>query len=931
MEVFSYQKYRENKGRLSLITLFIALFFISGCEGEKTDLEYLASAKNYAAKGELKAYEIELKNALQKNPVNGEARLLLGRQYLANQLGALAQKELERAIEYGIPAADVASDLLQAMYYQFQFKELLEFDAQTESLDKADQAQVYLYRGLARIKLNQNDMAQEEFDKAVKADEASAPGQLASAYMLALLNKIDEARSATDEILSNNPNHTETLILQNRLSLAAGETEASIEAIDKAIKLEPRRLDLYVTSALTYILNKQNEEAEKRIDTVLENAPNHLYSNLIKARLRLQAKDWEEARSHAEAALAQSEVSKEAKLISGIANFYLQNWELARDRLLSVRNFIKPDHIAHRMFSYTEFKLGYIESADAIRSSVGELQPGDEKLLSSFGQELVREGKMDEAVSLFETAAGLNPDNSEILARLGILKLQQNDQTGLEDLEKVLELDASSFWTRAAMARNYVRQGKAEEAINIAQELADNEPENIEGYILLADVYAALEQHEEAEATLQKALDIDQNSKVVYARLFQLAVRNEDFKLAREHNEKILSFDPINSSALVNHYRLEKQSGDPKKALARINKVIDDNPDNEELKFISAMFYLDGGEMEKARSIMRSFKEDSGVYASAQSILGNLHLRSSDFEQAIPYFQEWVKAAPQNPKSHQSLIAAYIGTNQMQDALQATRNAAGVVPNSRNFALMEIRMLLATGRKQQAISKANKLNLETGTKDPQLEFLFGQYYASNKDYAAALKHLETMHSLAPTSRSIISVAEVTNLSGNKEESMKLLSDWLEENPDNQPVRLYLANLKMNGDNSDAIDEYRRLVEENDKNFIALNNLAWALGEQGQISEAINFAEKANRLRPNTPQILDTLGFLLLKRGDIEKARETLESAYELDSENPEIMFHFALALKEAGDISSAREKLTAVASMDFPKAQQARELLEKIN
>ena len=60
--------------------------------------DYLQAARKYLSDGEVNAAVIELKNALQEDPANLEARLMLGGVYLKLRDGSSAEKELKRAI-----------------------------------------------------------------------------------------------------------------------------------------------------------------------------------------------------------------------------------------------------------------------------------------------------------------------------------------------------------------------------------------------------------------------------------------------------------------------------------------------------------------------------------------------------------------------------------------------------------------------------------------------------------------------------------------------------------------------------------------------------------------------------------------------------------------------------------------------------------------
>ena len=56
----------------------VSTLLLPACSKESPD-ELIASARTYEAKGEHKAAIIQLRNALQQKPADGEARLLLGR------------------------------------------------------------------------------------------------------------------------------------------------------------------------------------------------------------------------------------------------------------------------------------------------------------------------------------------------------------------------------------------------------------------------------------------------------------------------------------------------------------------------------------------------------------------------------------------------------------------------------------------------------------------------------------------------------------------------------------------------------------------------------------------------------------------------------------------------------------------------------------
>ena len=79
-----------------------ATVLLSAC-GRDDPAGLIGSARDYQAKGDHNAAVIQLKNVLQKQPENGEARLMLGRSALTLGDAATAEKEFRKALEHGQP------------------------------------------------------------------------------------------------------------------------------------------------------------------------------------------------------------------------------------------------------------------------------------------------------------------------------------------------------------------------------------------------------------------------------------------------------------------------------------------------------------------------------------------------------------------------------------------------------------------------------------------------------------------------------------------------------------------------------------------------------------------------------------------------------------------------------------------------------------
>jgi FimV-like protein len=113
----------------------------------------------------------------------------------------------------------------------------------------------------------------------------------------------------------------------------------------------------------------------------------------------------------------------------------------------------------------------------------------------------------------------------------------------------------------------------------------------------------------------------------------------------------------------------------------------------------------------------------------------------------------------------------------------------------------------------------------------------------------------------------------------------------------------------------ALEGYQRVLAIDPENVPALNNTAWVLIEQGK-PDALDYAERAHRLAPFNPGVIDTLGWAATKGGDPKRGVLLLKMASALSPANAEIRLHLGKALLDSGDKASARQVLTEVSKLD---------------
>jgi tetratricopeptide (TPR) repeat protein len=136
--------------------------------------------------------------------------------------------------------------------------------------------------------------------------------------------------------------------------------------------------------------------------------------------------------------------------------------------------------------------------------------------------------------------------------------------------------------------------------------------------------------------------------------------------------------------------------------------------------------------------------------------------------------------------------------------------------------------------------------------------------------------------------------------------VSLFSHALAVTPDNDTARLNLGfALEKEGNETEAMHEYRLALLINPDNAQAHNNLANLLDETGQPSEALAEYQAALRLRPDSVDAHDNLGTLLVELGRFDEGEKQYTRAAQLDPTDWHAPFLMGKALLKQGQDTDA--------------------------
>jgi tetratricopeptide (TPR) repeat protein len=131
----------------------------------------------------------------------------------------------------------------------------------------------------------------------------------------------------------------------------------------------------------------------------------------------------------------------------------------------------------------------------------------------------------------------------------------------------------------------------------------------------------------------------------------------------------------------------------------------------------------------------------------------------------------------------------------------------------------------------------------------------------------------------------------------------------------------LGNLRERQGQIPAAEElYYRAVQEDGRDGVSLNNLAWLTAfnkDKKRVKEALVYANRAIALKPDDPDFLDTRGIVYLINAQPALAVEDLQKAVAINPSSPTKHFHLAQAYLANNDKERARQSLDAAKAKGF--------------
>ncbi|MGQ9619548.1 MAG: tetratricopeptide repeat protein [Bacteroidales bacterium] len=225
--------------------------FTSAIGTEPTNAAYYYARGNaYEVTGKLNEAYADFEKALVFKPKDVPSLISMGR--VCNKLG-----KYEEALVY-LNRAKAIEKLNKSLYPEkvIALMGLERYDQALKASDTAlmvkETALNHYYRGKIFVKLNNELMAQREFEKAISKDKKYYEPRLELADLFIRNNKQKEALDQINEILTSDPRHSQAYIVRSRIYRANLDYPNAINDVSKSILIEPDNAENYMIRGTYY-------------------------------------------------------------------------------------------------------------------------------------------------------------------------------------------------------------------------------------------------------------------------------------------------------------------------------------------------------------------------------------------------------------------------------------------------------------------------------------------------------------------------------------------------------------------------------------------------------------------------------------------------------------------------------------------------------
>lgn len=848
----------------------ITVLFATGCDltTRSTDIGvHLSSGRAYFEQGQFNAAMIESRAALQIDPTNESALILLAEINLT--LGAPQQAI---AVLQQIEGTTLRFYELMAEIHlaRGKFASAILLLREQARLFEQDPVSATLIDGEARLGLQDVVEARASFQRALDAEPGNVDAILGLITVKVLTGDLARAEQELLDLIAAHPDRIDPRTLLAAVYIRQGRTDQAEVALTDAISLLPStdrftRERVVLVQNMIRLLAHRGRSGEALVyqEMLADAFPNAegVRDKMAEVIEKLQSGDFDSALQLLDQVDAVAPGNETTGTLRGVIAFLRGDHERADELFSSNVDVEIASGRTLQLFATNQFRLNRPHRVvEILRDHVKDSTDAD--TLALFGIAAISADLPDEGVAALRKAIDLAPDR----VRLSVVLAQhldvQDPAAALAELENAYSIDPDDIALKVALLGQYLKMDRVNEARRFVDGLFAAEPESPTTHLLAATYFSRIGDLPRAEENFRLVIASNPDDNTARFGLAQILLEQDRYSEAEQVYREIVKLDPESPLGYLGLLQTYVDRGEQSAGITVLTEIAQTSDNKAALVALSSYFASINQEpnAERLLSQARAGGEGQQYWKQANA---NLHLRKARRNLAERNYDEARRDAftalssyPANLQLLSLLAEIEIEAGSLREAQKVIEQIADMHPGSRLLRMREGDLAMAQGNLESARTHY-EVAWEKESGDRLGQSLYTAYVGLGLDELAG----------------------------------EFLQKWEDAVPDSVAVKVNIAErFERRGDLQSAINVYKGLLERIPGSETALNNLAWLYIQADQFKDAVAVSERAYRNMPGNGYIADTYGWALFKADRPAEAADVLERALAL-VDDAEIQAH----------------------------------------
>lgn len=935
--IFMYLRHVRLTRLTQLVVMIFSLTFMSSSEAVNHNVHYEKAIISYYDNQFDSAY-IHLKNAVKQNSDHLPSRILMAKILLAQNKAAAAEIEIKKILGNGADDIHTVPILIEALLQQKKFNELLNFiehNYYSVSVIK----HINLGRAQALLGNKQFNKADIAFIEVLIEQPNNVKALIGRAQIALKEGNIKNASKFTEQALRLEPDNISALLLNASLNQMKGNPKKALKIIEYAMTLKPSSAPTRLIYSILLMEQGKIQAAKTEIEKVLLVLPNEPGANFVKYLSSVYlGKTSESEKTLASLVSILETIPDNIKqdfpifyYLASLVDFQQRNYNKARTSMAAYLQINEQDLKAQILHAKIVIAQEELDQARIILSKLLIYHNGNIDILSLLANVHLRMGNFDQAEYFFNDLRRKKPNDIEILTSLSKLQMIKSDFypviNNLKNHSKVNNSPSALI----LLAKAYLAINSPEMALPYIDTLQNINPKSSYVYQLKGSALGMLNDMEGAKLNLRKALELSPNNYQAIIQLAKIDVFENNLNGAVDKlSTHIEQYKPTSELLIVladfyltdkkflqaQKYYLKALSTDPE-SISAINRLV--------------ALYQETNQLDKAIQATEKFINNTTTIAEAYSLLGKLYYANQQNDRARNAFNKAIKVSDTKEIALLELANFQLHSGKIKTARKTLLRALTINKNHIPSQLKLIEITIQQKEKDYTLRLIAKFEMLTDDKVKSNQ-LKGDIHRVTDEFKKAESFYQLSLNTKPTQQSVIGLYNVYKKTNRTDEMIKLLSNWLKENPRDLATGIAFAETHKNlGNIKFALSYYKQLIIYYPNNPILLNNAAMTLLSLGHYQEATVLANQAHLLMPSSVTILDTKAWIETKKGNYLEALSLLRQANAMADENFVVKYHLAVTLDKLNRRNEGFSFLkdAALTKTHYPEKKQVVRLFKK--